>query len=142
MNKKIKYLKKTPEIGQIYYILTAEGVINHTWHGTEDELYLLHACRLFADKKEAERANKFIKNYIQTHPKKFKYITDMPEIGSRVWYGIYMTGDCADCQFYPYFNPKNTTQMRYLEDYRLYRTLEDLEAAINLITNLLIKNSE
>lgn len=136
MCKKFKCLETAPEQGENYWVLICASntpYLQLTWEGIDLEYLWLRTHRVFATKKDAKRAGKFIKEFFKLNQEKLNYITSAPKSGDKVWVGLYMDGAENDCELIT-FDPNLETHQDHLRECRLYRTRLDIEDAVNLIT--------
>jgi len=139
MTKKFKFAAKPLDYNQkFYYLSFSEDNLysKDYWRGWSFHSDILRLRRIFLTEKGVKRARKFIKEFIELSPKKLKYITDMPEQGTEVWYGYGMWGKESDLISIN-FDINDELHKKLFSDHRLYKTAEDVIKASNEITLIL-----
>lgn len=139
MTKKFKFATKPLDYNQKFYYLSFiedSFYSKDYWRGWSFHSGLLKLHRIFLTKKGVKRARKFIKEFIESNPQKLKYITDMPEQGTKVWYGYGMWGKESDLISIN-FDINDELHKKLFSDHRLYKTAEDVIKAANEITLIL-----
>lgn len=148
MTKKFKCLKKEPKLDKVYWHLTPNTTHNlpeteydslfckKLWSNSEIEAISLSSRRVYAKRKYAKRAAKFLKAFLESHKEQLNCLTTAPNKGETVWSGW----DMDDNQFCPkaiMFDSGNIYHQRLLNLSLLYKNREDVVKASNLITQAL-----
>ena len=141
MSGQVNYLENAPRVGQIYYFLSPDTISFYfrcKWFNTSIEKRWLSLHRVYPTKEDVERAIEFVKDYFISHKEQLNYITSKPETNTIVWYGVDMDDSRLDGR-YINFDYKDPFHRRLLNEFRLFRTREDVIKASNLITEALEK---
>ena len=132
MTKRIKFVTKPLKYIQTYYYWSPEGYYESSWDNYSIDIQRLKLHRVFLKEKDAKRAYKFVKEFIRSNPERLNYLTSEPDQGTKVWYGLHMDGDSNDPIPINYDINSGFHQDK-LDNFKLYRTKEDVINASNLI---------
>ena len=137
MSKKFKFATKPLKYNQKYFYWEPAGYFTTSWSAGYFDTTRFRLHRVFLKEKHAKQADNFIKEFIRSNPEPLNYLTSAPEQGTEVWYGSYMTGDSDDSRSIN-FDINNWYHKELFDNFRLYKTSEDVTNASNLI-NLALK---
>lgn len=136
MTKKIKFVTEPLKYDQTYYYWGPEDYYESSWGNGYYDFQRLRLYRIFLKKKYAKRADNFIKEFIRSNPEKLNYLTSAPDQGTKVWYGLNMNGDSDDPKS-ENFDINSKFHQKMLDNFRFYRTSEEVIKAGNLINLVL-----
>ena len=136
MTKKIKFVTEPLKYDQTYYYWGPEDYYESSWGNGYYDFRKLKLHRVFLKEKYAKRADNFIKEFIRSNPEKLNYLTSAPDQDTKVWFGLNMNGDPNDPTSIN-FDINSKFYQNLLNDFRLYRTKEDVINAGNLINLVL-----
>ena len=132
MTKKIKFVTEPLKYDQTYYYWDPDGYYESSWDNYSIDIQRLKLHRVFLKEKYAKQAYKFVKEWVRSNPERLNYLTSEPDQGTEVWYGLRMNGNSNDPLPIDYDINSGFHQDK-LDNFRLYRTKEDVINAGNLI---------
>lgn len=136
MTKKIKFVTKPLEYDQTYYYFDLDGYYESFWWSEVLDFQRLKLHRVFLKQEHAKRAYKFVKEFIRSNPERLNYLTSKPDQGTEVWYGCHMNGHPNDTDPIN-FDINSGFHQDKLDNFRLYKTSEDVTNASNLVNLVL-----
>ena len=139
MTKKFKFATKPLEYGQEFYYFSPNDenfYAKDCWTNYSFDFQRLKLHRVFLTEEDAKRASEFVQEYIRSNPEKLNYITNIPDQGAKVWFGLGMWGTENDPDPIV-FDINNEFHKKLFDNSRLYRTKEDAINAGNLINLVL-----
>ena len=132
MTKKIKFVTEPLKYDQTYYYWGPEDYYESSWGNGYYDFRKLKLHRVFLKEKYAKRADNFIKEFIRSNPEKLNYLTSAPDQGTEVWFGLNMNGYPNDSRSIN-FDINNWYHKELFDNFRLYKTSEDVTNASNLV---------
>ena len=132
MTKKIKFVTERLKYDQAYYYWDPDGYYESSWDNYSIDFQRLKLHRVFLKEKYAKRAYKFVKEWVRSNPERLNYLTSEPDQGTEVWYGLRMNGYSND-PIHINYDINSGFHQDKLDNFRLYRTKEDVINAGNLI---------